>query len=405
MPQGASESPAIYACMAEELISLAESRLTMNQLPTGIFVPEPRLEHDADSVELAKIQRPFSSFHIACTNFADDTYVLADSTTSLSYSTACIAREFRRTGQQLNDNKCEVICGDEEASTDLAQVRAWEPQDLQMFEAGDQSARLRAASGGEVKFMKRVQDMTILGSCVVLSRKDAADAALRHRCKAAWRSWHILTDQLTTKSTPLRLRIFILDTTVMASLMWGLETVDLTKKRRKKMNALQRTYIGRMIRLCRRPQEGPEAYFRRRERVSTAMIKQHSRGKWGAIQRYRFMGFHGHVARLSQEQHLAARGGRWRDLEWWRDYCNRVPAKAGGQRGRRPQGCTHPCATEAAILKHFKRLCQHSCWDRVCEAVRVEAGADRLPESWQDLAAAREVWRAFARWVAFKKDL
>lgn len=47
------------------------------------------------------------------------------------------------------------------------------------------------------------------------------------------------------------------------------------------MNALQRIYIARMLRLCRRPQEGPEAYFRRRERIATAMIKQHSRTDGG----------------------------------------------------------------------------------------------------------------------------
>lgn len=184
-------------------------------------LPDPTVEHDAESVESAKHERPFRSSHIVYTNFADDTYVLSASTTSISYSTACVAREFARTGKKLNDSKCDVLCSGEPEVGDEARIRAWGPKDLELYESGVQPARLHTTDGTDTKFLKRVREMTVLGSCVVLRHRDSATAAFNHRCKAAWRAWHVLADQLTSRATPLKLRISLLDTTVMASLFCG----------------------------------------------------------------------------------------------------------------------------------------------------------------------------------------
>lgn len=277
--RGAPEGPVIDACIAEELISRAESRLSVNGMPAGVPVPEPVVEQDdAEAVESAKCQTPVRPSNVVYANFADDTYVLA-----ISDPTACVAREFRRTGQKLNDAKCEMICAGAESPGEEGRVRAWGPADLERYESGNLPSRLHPTDGSEVKNMKQVREMTLLGSCIVLNGKESPEAALRHRFKAAWRSWHILREQLASKASSLKIRIALLDTTVMASLLWGLETVSLGKKRRKKITTLQRVYIMRMLRLCRRPDEDSIDYFRRRERVATAMISKHARGRWGQI--------------------------------------------------------------------------------------------------------------------------
>lgn len=53
MPQGAPESPAIYASLSEALISMALEKLALTGRPAGVAVPYPTIEHDAETVELA----------------------------------------------------------------------------------------------------------------------------------------------------------------------------------------------------------------------------------------------------------------------------------------------------------------------------------------------------------------
>lgn len=59
MPQGAPENPAIQACIAEQIISLGESRLSVNGMPAEVPGSEPVIEQDAEAVESAKCEKPF----------------------------------------------------------------------------------------------------------------------------------------------------------------------------------------------------------------------------------------------------------------------------------------------------------------------------------------------------------
>lgn len=204
-----------------------------------------------------------------------------------------MAREFRCTGQRLNDDKCEVICDNIGGGDADGHVRAWGAADLHKYESGGLPSRLQTTDGPRVRKMKQVREMVVLGSCVVLNEKESSETALRHRFREAWHSWHILRDQLTSKATPLKLLVALSDTTFMASLLWGLETANLGKKRRNKMSALQSVCVMRMLKLCKRPEEDHGAFLRRRARVATSTIARHSRGKWGEIQRYRFLGILG----------------------------------------------------------------------------------------------------------------
>lgn len=75
MPQGAPESPARYACIAEGLIALAEGIFAVTGRPAAVPVPEAVVEHDAAAVEYPKHESAFRPSNVVYANFADDTYV------------------------------------------------------------------------------------------------------------------------------------------------------------------------------------------------------------------------------------------------------------------------------------------------------------------------------------------
>lgn len=64
-------------------------------MPAGVPVPEPVIKQDVEAVESARLGHPFRPSNVVYANVADDAYVLGSPTTSISYSTACIAREFK----------------------------------------------------------------------------------------------------------------------------------------------------------------------------------------------------------------------------------------------------------------------------------------------------------------------
>lgn len=62
--------------------------------------------------------------------------------------------------------------------------------------------------------------------------------------------------------------------------------------------------------------------------MATAVVPKHGRARWGALQRYRAIGFVGHVARMLPEEHPVARAYEWRSLAWWHRCQQMLPAKA-----------------------------------------------------------------------------
>lgn len=94
--------------------------------------------------------------------------------------------------------------------------------------------------------------------------------------------------------------------------------------------------ITGMTWVARRPHEMPPDYLRRRERVVSGIISRHFPSKWGRTQRFMFVCFSGHIARQDPVIQRAAAALRWRSTLWWSKYRQTLPAKTGGQRGRRP---------------------------------------------------------------------
>lgn len=90
MPQGAPASPMIYSVLMEELLSLAEARLSVNCHHAGLRLSTG--ERTQSDVQRARdVQRPFVAGDPVFCKFADDTYVLADTPDSLSCVCSVVA--------------------------------------------------------------------------------------------------------------------------------------------------------------------------------------------------------------------------------------------------------------------------------------------------------------------------
>lgn len=75
----------------------------------------------------------------------------------------------------------------------------------------------------------------------------------------------------------------LLEATVLPSLLWGYESLDLTSKQRRSLSAVQRAMVLYMCKPPRRPNEKDEAYVPRRERIVTGIIQRCPPRKMGRI--------------------------------------------------------------------------------------------------------------------------
>lgn len=107
MPQGSSETPMLYASLMESLIEKAEARLLVSGRPAGVkLLPD---EAHADQIEASRTKSAFGLDHEVFLNFADDTYVIGEDSTDLSYATSVSAQELAKAEQHLHPSKYEVL--------------------------------------------------------------------------------------------------------------------------------------------------------------------------------------------------------------------------------------------------------------------------------------------------------
>lgn len=133
---------------------------------------------------------------------------------------------------------------------------------------------------------------------------------------------------------------------------------------------------------------------------TTAAIKKFARAQWSEIQRYRYLTFAGHLARLDPGSHLAATVLHWRSDRWWNEYRETLPAKTGGQSGRRAANVSVPGAAELAQRTAFeaaRREAPHFLH-------RAVATLGCRPLDWRHLAQDRVGWRELSRWASFRRS-
>lgn len=200
--------------------------------------------------------------------------------------------------------------------------------------------------------------------------------------------------QAIQRVVPLRSRLELLNAVVKPSLLWGFESLSLTKPQRRQLTAVQRSMVKKTLLLLRRPAEAPNAYFRRRERLVTHIIKTCMRASWGDVQRYRHFTFLGHVMSMSPDRY-ARKTAEWRDLEWWGQYGSHPLNVQTASADRRRKRGNIPCRPERGIAEAFQAWLQSPTAVGMLEKFVAVTG--RWPTTWKQLATDRELFREFAR--------
>lgn len=137
--------------------------------------------------------------------------------------------------------------------------------------------------------MKVVQNMIALGGKLDMTWLQTGTEAAR--IQAAWGKWNHIRPRAQNRATPLRCRVRLLDSVVLPTLLWSLESLQMTALRRRALDGLQRRMVGRTLLVLRRATETAETYFMRRERLISRTIDKSARGKWGSLQQFRQLMF------------------------------------------------------------------------------------------------------------------
>lgn len=95
MPQESPEPPIVYAVLIDELLCIAEARLSVNSLPAGIRMPPD--ETTREDVERIKER-------------VDDTCVLAETPLDMCYTCSVVAADYSTACRRLHAAKREVLC-------------------------------------------------------------------------------------------------------------------------------------------------------------------------------------------------------------------------------------------------------------------------------------------------------
>lgn len=214
IPQGSPESPAVYAAVIEGLLDKVERRLHRAGLPAGLPLCS---EGDATEVEDYKhSRRAFQPDDTFAVNFADDTYVLSRATREAEYTTAVIRQEYARANQMLHPKKFQAL-----TTSTTQPIQMWDGAQLKLHEAGQPLGEGRTC----LEHIPVVKAMVVLGS--VISFEEPTEAPLQARKRASWKTFTECRGQLLQRTIPLAKRIKLLESTVLASFMWGLESVVL----------------------------------------------------------------------------------------------------------------------------------------------------------------------------------
>lgn len=274
LPQGAPESPLIYAAVMEGVIERTENRLKHSGRPAGVRIQweEHPARVEESRQELQTCSDPES---IAYINFADDTCILARTAVMLEFELAVLQSEFRAVGQTLNMKKSEVLTRDAEEES-VSPPRSWSDEELGAYEARGAEAPNTSTSPIGRSSHAVTRAMTVLGS--EISFNPSQPEALPARLKRVWHKSSLIRAQLQMRVAPIRARVQLLDAANLPTMLYGMETVHSSTVMRRKVDATQRTLIGRLLLVLRRPTKDLQAYFRRRERLITTTIAKYARG-------------------------------------------------------------------------------------------------------------------------------
>lgn len=117
----------IDSVLMEEFLSLAEANLSVNGRHAGIRLPGGQSTQE-DVQRARDTSSPFVAGDPVYFNFADDTYVLADTPVSMSYTCSVVACEYASAGLFVHPSKSEVIFAEGHAAP---KVLVWTHEEVQ----------------------------------------------------------------------------------------------------------------------------------------------------------------------------------------------------------------------------------------------------------------------------------
>lgn len=266
--------------------------------------------------------------HLPYLNLVDDTYALGATLQATSYVVGMLARSFAQ-AQQIQFR---------------GTAKFWSQKEPQR-----RSPSLGTSPSG------RTRDPSLSSVLALVSNKYRRCSCLDRMCLPTWARPSLVTSyrlcvevkpQLSQRGVPQRLRCKLLQATVGACLMWGMESIPMTALARRRMGGVQRRMLAPIAQTARGPTEPLRDFHRRRERVVSSIVRRFFACSWGLSQRYKYFSFAGHVARLSGA-HVVTSAFFWRDQAWWEDYRSSLTFRTGGQIGRRPAHGGPTCRAES----------------------------------------------------------
>jgi len=169
--------------------------------------------------------------------------------------------------------------------------------------------------------IEKVDTITLLGCLVSMDCDNTKE--VRSRIQKAWNYFYANITLFMNKNAAMAKRIWLMNKTLMKSLLWGMETLSLTKHQMQLIDQCQTHMIAKMLKLGRRMNEGESwvDWQIRRVRSARWFIKFES-GVGYASEQYlaKFWSWAGHVARLPTNR-WAYRVTSWANLRWKRMGC------------------------------------------------------------------------------------
>lgn len=386
IPQCSPESPMVFAAVVEMAIWRKQAR------PCGVLVSESLDPHDVEKLKIATHTLDIE-YSCAFLNVADDTYVLARHTRMIEHQLSTLRATMSMIGQCIHVDKCEALT-DKMGAEPGPRPRTWTPSEMKLYLAtGHYPSMLPDVA--DVQYLKADPHMTVLGSEVSLDWHPSD--ALPSRLRCSWQKWPQPRPQLSNRLTSVASRISLLDSCILPTVLWGLESVPRTTSDREQLDAMQRVMIHRILRLPQRPREDRRDFLRRRERCCTAALRRYGRSEWSRLQTYRALMFMGRISRLGAD-HLASDALRWRSDRWWAAYRQRLPAKTGGQPGRRAAAKSTPGFVERLAREAFEASLRTMQWTSPASSLFYR------PHDWCEAARDRESWRLMCHKMCFKQS-
>lgn len=207
MPQGAPESPMVYAALMEDRIAAATEDLARHRRPGGIRMDE---DLTVDDVERSKLRlQDFELGDVVFVNFADDTYVIGASVTAVSYAVSVLQEALLPAGQVLHPGKCEFI--DNSAVPDAQPAFVWSVAALAAYCRTGEVPRPTDAT----EVMKQVTSMVVLGTTVSIAAADAVS----QRIAKGWQACSALRPQMLLRGVQIRDRLALLDAVLVPTVL------------------------------------------------------------------------------------------------------------------------------------------------------------------------------------------